>query len=300
MRQPRFLLVVADDFGIGPETTRGILGLAGQGLVTSSVLLVNSPYAEAAVRDWRQAGSPMELGWHPCLTLDGPVLPAKKVASLVAPNGKFWPLGRFIKRVFLGRVSPAEIEAELHAQYERFCDLVGHAPTVVNAHQHCNLFHPIGEILLRVLGRKRPLPYVRRIREPWSAIVGVPGARKKRLFLSMLGRPLSRLQEKLGFAGNDWLMGTTDPPWVKDPHFFKRWLAAVPGDIVELACHPGHLDRTLLGRDCHDGDGLMERRVDEMTLMGDPSFAEACRANGFTLIAPRRLIDLQARRAHAA
>ena len=71
----RFLVVTADDFGIGPATTHGILELALQGRVTATVLLVNSPHAEAAVRAWRQAGCVPELGWHPCLTLDRPVRP---------------------------------------------------------------------------------------------------------------------------------------------------------------------------------------------------------------------------------
>src|SRR5262249_33542889 len=83
MGQARYLIVVADDFGIGPETTRGILELGAKGLVTGSVLLTNSPYAESALKAWRQAGEPVEIGWHPCLTLDGPILPPEKVPSLV-------------------------------------------------------------------------------------------------------------------------------------------------------------------------------------------------------------------------
>src|SRR5437588_127944 len=47
-RPVRCLVVVADDFGIGPATSRGILDLAAKGLVTGTVLLVNSPYAEEA------------------------------------------------------------------------------------------------------------------------------------------------------------------------------------------------------------------------------------------------------------
>jgi len=46
----RYLTVVADDFGIGPATSRGILDLAAKNLVTGTVLIVNSPYAEEAVR----------------------------------------------------------------------------------------------------------------------------------------------------------------------------------------------------------------------------------------------------------
>ena len=61
----RQLVVVADDFGIGPETDRGILELGAAGRVTSTVLLVNSPFAEPAIAAWNRAGRPIELGWHP-------------------------------------------------------------------------------------------------------------------------------------------------------------------------------------------------------------------------------------------
>ena len=71
----RYLVVTADDFGIGPATSRGILDLAAEGLVTCTVLLVNSPYAAEAVDAWKATGRRLELGWHPCLTLDPPVAP---------------------------------------------------------------------------------------------------------------------------------------------------------------------------------------------------------------------------------
>ena len=94
MTNPRSLLVIADDFGIGPETSRGILDLAAMGRVTGTVLLVNSPYAEQAVQAWRAARCPLEIGWHPCLTLDRPLLPPEQVSSLVDANGNFQSLGQ--------------------------------------------------------------------------------------------------------------------------------------------------------------------------------------------------------------
>jgi predicted glycoside hydrolase/deacetylase ChbG (UPF0249 family) len=212
----------------------------------------------------------------------------------------FWPLGRFVKQLFIGRIDPAEIEAEFRAQYNRFCDLVGNPPTVVNAHQHVNLFHPVGSILLDVLGKRRPFPYVRRIQEPWKMLWQVPGARKKRWFLGFLGRSLGRMQKHYGFPGNDWLMGVTDPRWVTDAQFFVRWLTCIPGAVVELGCHPGHPDLTLIGRDCKADDGLMQRRVDEFKLMSHPSFAQTCRRLGFALVTPSEICRLQARMAYAA
>jgi chitin disaccharide deacetylase len=287
----RYLIVTADDFGIGPATSQGILDLAARGSVKASVLLVNSPHAEEAVRAWRQAGSPFELGWHPCLTLDSPVLPAAQVASLVGTDGRFLNLSGFVKRLLLGRVRAAEIKAELQAQYDRFKHLVGHAPTLVNSHHHVQAFALVGKVLLHLLNQHWPIPYVRRIREPLAMLARVPGARVKRSFLTWLGRADARRQEEMGFPGNDWLAGITDPPWVADPKFLSRWLARIPGEVVELTCHPGYLDRTLVGRDCALGDGQLLRRVHEFSLLQQESFHAACRRAGFTLVSPRQLLE---------
>ena len=64
------------------------------------------------------------------------------------------------------------------------------------------------EILLQLLAELSVRPYVRRVREPWSTVARLPGARLKRIFLSWMGRRLSRLQEARGFPGNDWLAGS--------------------------------------------------------------------------------------------
>lgn len=301
MDAKRYLIVTADDFGIGPATTQGILDLASRGLLTGTVLLVNSPHAEAAVRAWRQAGASLELGWHPCLTLDRPVLPARQVPTLVQPDGRFWPLNAFTRRLCLRRICPGEIEAELRAQYQHFCDLVGRTPPSVNSHHHVQVFPPVGSILGRVLRGQLPLPYVRRVREPWSTLARVPGARAKRGFLSLLGRMEARRQHRDGFRGNDWLAGVTDPPYVADPAYLSRWLTRVPGRVVELTCHPGHLDTTLIGRDCTASDGLLLRRVRELHLLRHASFPAACRQAGFSLIAPSELSKVHDRdHPHAA
>jgi predicted glycoside hydrolase/deacetylase ChbG (UPF0249 family) len=290
MDASRVLVVVADDFGIGPETSRGILELAAEGLVTATVLMVNSPYSEAAVRAWRAAGGALEVGWHPVLTQDFSVAPPDQVGSLVGPDGRLWSLGRFLSRLYCYRVHPAHIETELRAQYRRFIDLVGRPPSLVNSHQHVALFPPVGAILLRVLSDARPLPFVRRNLEPWSMLARVPGARIKRTALNCQGRRLARRQDRRGFPGADWLAGITDPRWVKDPHFLTRWLTRVPGRIVELACHPGYHDATLIGRDCHGDDQFLQRRIDELHLLRQPSFVEACRQAGFSLRPPATLL----------
>jgi predicted glycoside hydrolase/deacetylase ChbG (UPF0249 family) len=302
MDASRFLVVIADDYGIGCETSRGILDLAARRLITGTVLLVNSPHASEAVRAWRQSGSGLEMGWHPCLTLDAPCAPACRVPSLLGSDGRFLPLPRFLTRLHLHQICPRQIEMELHAQYDCFLELVGHAPALVNSHQHVSLFPPVGAILRRVLkARGKPLPYLRRVQEPWSMLLRIPGARPKRTLLTLLGRMEARQQSHDGFPGNDCLAGITDPSCVNDPAFLTRWLARVPGRVVELACHPGRHDPTLIGRDCTEHDGMMQRRVREQQLLQQPDFLETCCQAGFTLISASELRAHQTGRlAHAA
>lgn len=286
---PRFLLVTADDFGIGPETTRGILDLAARGAVTSTVLLVNSPFAEAAVTAWRAAGRPVELGWHPCLTIDAPVLPPSAVPSLVGPDGRFPRLGTLLKRLALGRVRVAEVEAEFRAQLVRFVELVGAPPANVNAHHHVHVFRPVDEALARALaGPYRP--FTRRVIESGQTLRRVPGARLKRVLLSWYGKRAARRQESAGLPGNDALLGVTDPPLTNDPAFFARWLSAAAGRFVELMCHPGHLDPALDGRDGTLADGHLHRRPREFALLARPSFLDAAGGAGFTLVTATELV----------
>jgi len=298
--QERVLLVVADDFGVGPPTTAGILHLARKGVVSATVLLVNSPHAQEAVAAWKNAGRPMDLGWHPNLTLDAPVLPADQVPSLVAPDGRFWPLPDFLRRWLLGRIRWRDVEAEFRAQLARFRDMVGQPPVLVNAHQHIILFPPLGAIILDVLARRGCFPYMRRVREPWPMLFRARGARCKRVLLNTLGRGQSRRQEALGFPGSDWLAGITDPPWVRDPLFHRRWLGRVPGRVVELVCHPGFEDQTLIGRDCVPGEGLMQWRVDELALLDRPDFLDMADRNGFRVLSPTQWLQSEGRHGHAA
>lgn len=296
----RQLLVIADDIGIGPDTTTGILQLGARGIVTGSVLLVNSPFAVDAVQRWRRQGSIPEIGWHPNLTLDTPIASPSQIPSLVRSDGTMWPLVEFLKRWFMGLINPVEIEIELRQQLRRFIELIGHPPLFLNWHQHIGVFSPLGEILHKVLAELRVRPYVRRVQEPWPTIWNHGGVLLKRCFLGWLGRRLARIQEAHGFPGNAWLAGISSPNCVLDPEFFVGWLRAMPGDVVELMCHPGHRDATVVGRDCTETDGMLQQRVNELRWLNHPSFLDAVAAAGFRLCTPSEFLNVRSSLACAA
>lgn len=282
----RQLLVVADDFGIGLATSRGILELAHEGLLSAALLLVNSPQAAASVALWNQQGQPVEMGWHPCLTLDRPVLAPCAVPSLVRSDGRFHDLRGFLKRWLLGRLRPAEIRAELAAQLARFQTLVGHPPRVVAAHHHVHVFPPVGRLLLDLLARIQPRPYVRRVVEPRPQLTALPGGRPKRLILSLLGQRFAQTQRRRGFPGSEVLAGITDPASCAQASFFVNCLAHTRGRHVELTCHPGREDATLIGRDDLGGPGERARRVHELQALRHPQFRAAVARLGFEIVPP--------------
>jgi chitin disaccharide deacetylase len=286
----RRLIVVADDYGIGPATSAGILHLCRMGAVTGTVLLVNSPFAVDAVRAWHSFAVDADLGWHPCLTIDRPVAPADRVASLTMRDGSFPGLGRLMAWLMLGRCRPSEVVIEFRAQLHRFRELTGHWPQVVNSHHHIQIFPIVGAALRWVLREAGIRPYLRRIHEPCATLRHVPGARAKRTFLSSLGGPEGSRQAADDFPGNDALAGITNPSCVHDSEFFSRWLANVRGDVVELTCHPGDRDETLFGRDATPGDGNVERRVQELVLLSRGDFAIAVNRAGFQLTRPSELL----------
>jgi predicted glycoside hydrolase/deacetylase ChbG (UPF0249 family) len=231
----------------------------------------------------------MELGWHPCFTLDRPVSDPREVATLVDRDGQFLTLGALARRLAMGRVRRGEVLRECQAQYDRFTELVGDRPVVVNAHHHLQTFPHFGGALLEVLAKEVTRPYVRRVREPLATFLKVPGARIKRVVLSGLGTIAADRFDRLGFPGNDWLAGVTANDCVSDPEFFGRWLATIPGETVELMCHPGEYDVTLNGRDGSDSDGGLTRRVNELRLLEHDDFPLACARAGFVLTAPSLL-----------
>jgi predicted glycoside hydrolase/deacetylase ChbG (UPF0249 family) len=292
MSPTRYLIVTADDFGIGPPTSKGILGLAQLGRLTTSVLLVNSPYAEESIAAWRCEGEPIDLGWHACLTLDRPVSPPRKVPSLVDADGRFRPLAPFLKRVALGLVRRDDVRREFQAQCERFIELTGRPPAIVNSHHHIHAIRMIGRELAGVSARFENRPFVRRVREPWRKIASIPGARGKRILLNLIGSGEARRLDRRGYPGADWLAGVSDCRTSYDPELIVDWLSNIPGRNVEWACHPGEFDPTLAGRDGDLDDGSLEWRVNELAMLADDRFVAACRRAGFVVASPSILADM--------
>lgn len=285
------LVIVADDYGIGQETSQGILDLALKQRITGTVLMVNCPDAERAMQRWHRESPPVEMGWHPNLTLDQPISPPKKIPSLVQKNGHFYPLGAFLKRFVRGQIFFPDVLTEFRAQYRRYWELVGEPPKLINGHQHCVLFPPADRAILDLLTAEKQTPYFRHVCERWQELVGISGARIKRGILNLLGLRFARRTQALNMKGNRWLMGVTDPKETAKATYLSEWFSALAktGDCVELCCHPGYRDESLIGRDCDSGAGL-DRRTWELSLLQKDDFFHQVHGQGYRLTYPSQVV----------
>jgi len=286
MRENRKLVVVADDLGIGFETDRGIIELANKGIISATVLLVNSPSASQAVSMWTKAGKPCDLGWHPCLTLDSPILRCERVPSLVDRFGKFWKLNAFLFRWMSGLINQEEVYQEWKAQLALYREMTGLNPILVNTHQHIGILPPYSSILLRVLETLPIRPWMRRVVESHKTKAMMGGARLKRWFLCHYGKMQAKNLDSQRYPGARTMIGLTDPYCLKDEKFFQKCIQSAYGNIVELMCHPGYLDTSLVGRDVTRSGDSLSRRPWELSMLKNSQFKNTVDANNYQIVRP--------------
>ena len=128
----RYLIVTADDYGSARPPRRAFSNsrskVGSRPRYCSSIHRLPSRLFTLA-----PTGQPVGLGWHPCLTLDAPVLPARLVPSLVNEKGRFSRWASLSSG--FGRPSSAQRNrGRAKAQLQRLRR--SERSTVVNSHHH--------------------------------------------------------------------------------------------------------------------------------------------------------------------
>lgn len=80
------LIINADDFGLSKGINKGIIEAYQAGLISSTTIMINMPYAEEAISKLKENTS-LGLGFHINLTQGSPI--CNNVSSLVDENGIF-------------------------------------------------------------------------------------------------------------------------------------------------------------------------------------------------------------------
>jgi hypothetical protein len=263
METAGFLVVTADDFGIGRETSRGIVDAARQGPVTATSALAVAEACEASLPLLDEAPA-LELGLHVALTGRFRPLAATARSGFVGRDGRFGEPRHLALGCLARRVSRAAVRDEIGAQAERLRRLAGRPLVHFDGHHHVHQLPLIREVVAE-LAQEGVLPGITRVTvEPPAVRRMVRGERLHRAILHRLGRTARAVFTAHGLSTNDALFGTLRPAAAGFP--WAAHLAHLPaGGVVEWLVHPGRPDPTLAGR-----DGYREGRMTEWRALTAP------------------------------
>ena len=211
------LIITADDFGLTPGVSRGIVEAVESGVVrsTSAMLCIGETGRE--LKQWRSVLN-NRTGVHLQLMDGSPCANAARVPSLTDEHGRF-PTSPMAA----GGMSPAEVREEWHAQVERLLEL-DFEPTHLDTHNHVHMTPGILDVYCEIA-----LHYGLRAR------AGTPN------FMAKL--------KARGVSCVDYcdISGPENRGTVKAflECVARAFAACGEAGVVEIVCHPGYVDASL-------------------------------------------------------
>lgn len=270
------LILCADDYGLSPAVSAGILEALAAGRLNATGAMTNRANWKTAARELREMdGQGLQFGVHLNLTLGAPLAGG----AALAPSGVLPQLSTWL-RGGLPREAILDVAHEIRAQLDAFEDAMGRAPDFIDGHQHVHVLEPVRGLLLEEAQRRgyagrvwlrdsadRPARILRRAVET-----------RKALALAWFGRGFAKEARARGFAVNDGFSGFSafDPArdYAAD---FARYLVQ-PGARHLVMCHPGYVDDELRG-----ADPVTTTREQELAFLLSDGFARAMETAGARL-----------------
>jgi predicted glycoside hydrolase/deacetylase ChbG (UPF0249 family) len=240
----RRLIVNADDFGLSPGVSAGILAAGRHGIVTSTTVLVTAALDGELLAELRDAA--LGVGLHVNLTLGRPLTGGRSLA-----DGD----GRFVRdaRHAAARAELRDVAAEVDAQVERFLGWLGRSPTHLDTHHHIGLLSPVRETVIATARR-----------------LGVP--------LRSTDARSRAWVRAAGLATPDHFFGESGPGPCWSLARTRRQLRELPGGVSEFMTHPGRFDDALAA------SRYGRQREVEMVGLGTAAARATAAALGISLI----------------
>lgn len=253
------LIINADDFGLTPGVTRGILDAHINGVVTSTSAMMNSPHLAENLAAATKVAPNLGMGVHLVLTWGIPVLAPEKVTTLVDDTGHFYKI--FQLSGHAEDFDLNEVRNEWQAQIEAFI-AAGRRPDHLDSHHHSSYSNPALFAAMLELAREYDLP-IRLPSKPESSspeiesLVQIPGHHPVRFPLSCI---TAFYDEGASIAN------------------LSKILTTIPDGISELMCHPGYTDSELM-----EGSSYTTMRKTELRILTGKDVKACIEENGVTL-----------------
>ena len=270
----RPLVLCADDYGLAPGVSRGILELVAAGRISAVSCMSLSRFWPEHAAWLRPLSDRAEVGLH--LTLTG--LPPLGPMPGLAPDGRLPQLGRLMRDAYLRRLPLSEIAAELGRQLDAFERHFGRPPAFLDGHQHVHQLPGVRDLVLDLYRRRLAgaRAWVRCCGEPLPAILRRGIEPLKSAVIALQGRRLARRLRAAGIPANGSFRGVYG--FAGDyGALFSRFLAG-QGARPLIMCHPGHVDAELAAV-----DSVTVQREVEWRYFRSDSFPTALAAAGYRL-----------------
>ena len=240
MTASRRLIVNGDDFGLAREVNRAIVRAHRDGILTTTSLMVTSPFASEAVQLARD-NPRLGVGLHLVLVQGVPASADARATGLATSRGAFREsaIPAALRYFFDPKLHRAVLR-EVRAQLERFRD-TGLPLDHVDGHLNVHL-HPMLQATLATLAPEFGIRAVRLTREPIAPNLRYdPRHRARKTFEGVVLELLSRITERrlapLGVAFADRTLGLHQSGGC-DEHYLTHALSELPEGVSELYCHP--------------------------------------------------------------
>lgn len=268
------LVVNADDLGMSPAISRGILRAHREGIVTSASLLATCPDLDG-VRALLADAPDLGIGAHLTLLDSRPVADPATVPSLVGPDGRFFTRGQdFIAAWVKGKVDPGDVERELEAQVLRIRD-AGIGIDHLDTHHHLGFLPAVGRAVESVAKRHGILGIRSAVERPTLAWVTEPGRGLQAGLLTGLAWFARRQLGARRHGPQSW--GYVESGRLDEIRVLEIIGRLGPGPH-ELICHPGEED---IGPG--EGPSVRYQRIGELAALTSSKVRRAIERRGVTL-----------------
>ncbi|CAM3076731.1 ChbG/HpnK family deacetylase [Legionella anisa] len=254
------IILCADDFGLEPGVSEGILKLARKGRLSAVSCMVNMPGFIPYAKELRnlKKSKPIKVGLHFNLT-EG------YLASI--PEKSCFSLHELLIKTHMRSIKLSLIAKEFLAQLDQFTEAMQQLPDFIDGHQHVHQFPVIRNVILDLYAQ-RLKGHGTSIRSTWPSI-DLPQSWFKAKILSLTGgKALLKQLIELGIPHNRYFSGIYDfAPATNYRELFRRWMSLTRENTL-IMCHPGESSNST--------DPIAHARLKEFNYFLSDEFLKDC------------------------
>lgn len=261
------IVLCADDFGLSPGVSRGIVELLGKGRLSATSCMVNHPGFARDAELIRPFVDHADIGLHFSLT------DSRSIASVAI-------------ECHLRPPPLVAMQDEVDRQLAKFADAMSRLPDYIDGHQHVHVLPVVREAVISAAARIGA--YVRSTSELTGLAMARRPSRGESFYLSCASRKLDRLARAARVATNRGFRGVRN---FREKVPFRELFRAMiegAGEGALVMCHPGHPDAYLAAR-----DPVRAPRADEWNYFAGPDFPGDLASAGLTLARLRDIVPVR-------